>query len=308
MIRRALRLAAVRGAALAAVLALFPVAASGQTAVPARAFEALPAPQHLPALAPPALDVLPPLAALGLTPLPVAPGSDQGGVLQPRRQTRRVARYGAIAGGIAGLGVGGFMALWCSGTGDSDNCFWAVPLVTGFGIVSGAAAGAIIGAAIPGPGHDGSSPIASGGLTAGVARASITGRGIPGEGEPRPASHTGTLARFNVYAELTPWFGLGPELGIAGFGDAGDVRHIAVSTRFMASGRVAPFSTVHFGAYDSTDASLEYLGGGIGAGVRIHGVAGRRMFVDLEARHSRNAQNIEPMRMWSLGFSGGLYW
>jgi hypothetical protein len=235
-------------------------------------------------------------------------GVELGSAAQPRRQTRRIARYGAIAGGIAGAGVGGFMALWCTGTA-SDGCFWALPVVTGLGIVSGAAGGAILGAAVPGPGHDGVTPIASGGVMAGVARATLTRRGLDEAGEPLQSEQTGPMARVHVYAELTPWFGLGPELGIASFGDAGDVRHIAVSTRFfMAGGRVAPFATVHLGAYDSTDASLEYLGGGVGIGARIQPAAGRRFFVDVEGRHSRNAQNIEPMRMWSLGVSGGVYW
>jgi hypothetical protein len=226
---------------------------------------------------------------------------------QPRRQTWRYARYGAIAGGVTGLAVGGYMALYCSGT-QEGGCSGAVPLLTALGIASGAAAGAILGAAVPGEGAVRGQTIASGGFAAGVARASIAGMPARGRPEAPPVERTGPAARFNIYAQLTPWFGLGPELGTAGFGDAGDVRHIAVAARFSGSGRVAPFSTINLGAYESTVPSLEYLGGGVGLGARMHPFAQRNFFLDVEGRHARNAQNIEPMRMWTVSVSGGLYW
>jgi hypothetical protein len=242
-------------------------------------------------------------ADVGVLPTVAPFPADEAGALQPRRQTLRWARYGAIAGGATGLGMGALLAIYCAGT--SDGCIGVVPAFTAIGLVSGAAAGAIIGAAIPASGA-GPGTIASAGLSVGVARATIGGRGRPDEALDAQRV-SGTAARANVYAELTPWMGLGPEVGIASFGDAGDIRHVAVATRFMLPARrVSPFVTAHLGAYDSTEPSLEYLGGGFGAGARLHG--GSRFFVDVEARYAANMQVIEPMRMQAVTISGGLYW
>jgi hypothetical protein len=246
--------------------------------------------------------VQPPLPAGAVQPrLPAALPIEGLVAAQSGRQTRRFARYGAIAGGLGGLAVGTWMALYCAGTSSDGGCVRAVPLLGAFGAVSGGAAGAIIGAAVPVPGHAGT--IASGGAAAGVAHASI--------GDERGAVFTGagTAARLYVHAELRPWLALGPEVGIASFGGGGDIRHIAVATRFTAAGRrVAPFATVHLGAYDSTAPSLEYFGGGFGLGARVRPGLSERLFVDVEARYSRNLQHIEPMRMRGLSVSGGLYW
>lgn len=65
---------------------------------------------------------------------------------------------------------------------------------------------------------------------------------------------------------------------------------------------------MNLGAYDSTGPSLEYLGGGVGGGVRMETGTARRYSLEVEARHSRNAQNIAPMRMWTIAISGGLSW
>lgn len=233
---------------------------------------------------------------------------------QPRRQTRRFATWGAIGGGVAGALAGGWMALYCS-SGSGDSCWPVFPLMTGFGAAAGGIGGAIIGAAVPGPGATGAAqPIGSASVSAGIASGSVSGLPVPAPdgsytGE-RTASGSGVSARANVYAELTPWLALGPELGIAHLdGDAGDVRHVAVAARISGRrGRVMPFATVNAGAYDSARPSLEYLGGGIGAGARLHPSGSDRFFLDVEARYARNLQNIEPMRLRGLSVSGGLSW
>jgi hypothetical protein len=220
----------------------------------------------------------------------------------PRRQTWRYARIGAIAGGAAGLVVGGWMALYCSSTAEG-GCFLALPAFTFLGAASGFAAGAIIGATVPASGSvPAERSIGSGGIGVGAANATI------GFEDGTTQQRGGSALRANAWAELRPWLALGPEVGIGSFGDAGNVRHIAVATRLSPGrGRVVPFATANLGAYDSTGPSLEYLGGGIGAGARLRTADGR-FYVDVEARHSRNAQNIDPMRMNSLTVAGGIYW
>jgi hypothetical protein len=313
----------VRGA-LAGMLILFTAAGAPAQQVPA--------PLRTPAQQIPALFLTPPPSpALAAAPLAESAAAPDGGaaVMLQQRQTRRGARYGAIAGGIVGLGMGGFMGLYCAGTqSPNDHCWRPVPLIIGLGIVSGAAAGAILGAAVPGPdaaarpgaadttGAPAARPrsIGSAGLAAGVAHASIE------DGTGEVARGGGTTARLNLYGELRPWLALGPELGIASFGSAGDIRHIAVATRIGLGGglggrdgrfgnsRIIPFVTVNAGAYDTTGPSLEFFGGGAGLGVRYHAGRDGRFFADVEGRYSRNLQNIEPMRMRSLSISGGLYW
>ncbi|HSJ23158.1 MAG TPA: hypothetical protein VK929_00640 [Longimicrobiales bacterium] len=243
------------------------------------------------------------------------------------RQTWRFARYGALLGGAAGLTVGGLYALYCSG-GAYNDCGSVWLGMTALGVVSGFVGGAIIGAAVPaprpadGPGGPGADParppeepaagpvrtgrpgsaIGSGTVAAGLARASIADEG------GSVMTGTGPVARLTVLAELRPSFALGPELGLGSFGDAGDVRHVAVAARVRSTGRVAPFGTVSLGAWDSTGPSLEYLGGSVGGGVRMEAGTRGRYFLEVDARHARNAQSIAPMRMWSLTVSGGLYW
>jgi hypothetical protein len=120
----------------------------------------------------------------------------------------------------------------------------------------------------------------------------------------------GVSARANVFAELRPWFAIGPDAGMAWFGDGGNIRHAAVAVRGTWSGSpwIAPYISGQLGAYQSTGPSLEYLGGALSAGLRVTPVRGGRGFIDVEARRSRNAQNIAPMRMRSLSIGGGIYW
>jgi hypothetical protein len=239
----------------------------------------------------------------------------------------RGLRIGALAGGLAGAGVGTLMALWCSGT--SDPCLAAIPLATLFGAASGAAAGAIIGAAIPagGSGEPVRAPavpvepreprapaaaapvpgrrIGSASLTLGYANASIAD-----ESEQPWFEGGGSVIRANVYAELKPWFAIGPDLGAADFSDGGSIRWISVGMRgsWAATPAVTPFVSANAGAYESSGPSLEYFGGGIGAGIRITPATASRFFVEMEGRLSRNLQNIAPMRLRTLSLGGGLYW
>jgi hypothetical protein len=245
-----------------------------------------------------------------------APVLRSAGQQQPRRHTMRGLRIGAITGALAGAGVGTLMALWCAGT--SDGCIAAIPLVTVFGAASGAAAGAIIGAAIPTeagridpaqPASPAPAPgrrIGSFSMSVGDAQATLMD-----EGEQFTAFDGGGIAfRANVYAELRPWFAIGPDLGVASFGDGGTIRHAAVGVRatWPVHPSFAPYISANAGAYDSSVPSLEYLGGGLGAGFRVTPVRGSRAFLDLEARSSRNLQNIAPMRMRTISVGGGIYW
>jgi hypothetical protein len=240
------------------------------------------------------------------------------GAQQPRRHTRRGARIGAVVGAITGLGIGSLMALWCRGL-SSEPCDAAIPMVTVLGGVSGAVGGAIIGAAIPTEAATPGAPapavarrIGSATLVLGAAHARQ--EGYPGEwvDGPRTASWvegSGPAARANVYAELRPWLAIGPEAGIVWAGDLGRVRHAAVSVRVTRPMRqLSPYVAVNAGAYQSTGPSLEFLGGGIGAGVRLAPRPGSRSFVDIDARYSRNLQHIEPMRMRGVNVGGGFYW
>jgi hypothetical protein len=257
----------------------------------------------------PAALELPVLAALD------APGLSAG-QQQPRRHTMRGLRIGAITGALAGAGVGTLMALWCAGT--SDGCMAAIPLLTVFGAASGAAAGAIIGAAVPTEaGRDDpaqpTSPVPAPGRRIGSFSMSVgdAQATIMDEGEQFTAFDGGGIAfRANVYAELRPWFAIGPDLGVASFGDGGTIRHAAVGVRgtWPVHPSFAPYISANAGAYDSSLPSLEYLGGGLGVGFRVTPVRGSRAFLDLEARSSRNLQNIAPMRMRTISVGGGIYW
>jgi hypothetical protein len=242
----------------------------------------------------------------------------EDGAQQPRRQTRRGARIGAVVGTIAGLGIGSLMALWCRGL-SSERCDAAIPMVTVLGGVSGAVGGAIIGAAVPTEAATPGAPAPAverriGSATLVLGAASARQEGYPGERAegPRTAAWvegSGPAARVNVYAELRPWLAIGPEAGIAWAGDLGRVRHAAVSARGTRPMRqVNPYVAVNVGAYQSTGPSLEFLGGGIGAGLRLAPRSGSRSFVDIDARYSRNLQHIEPMRMRGLNVGGGFYW
>jgi hypothetical protein len=236
----------------------------------------------------------------------------------PRRQTWRFARYGAIAGAVTGGLAGAWLTLYCS-SGNYDGCFRYPFIFGGLGALAGGTAGAIVGAAIPtGGAADPAAPpaaegprraIGSGSLAVGVAGGSVTGWDEVTRMERRYEG-TGPVVRASVHAELRPWLALGPEVGQAWLGEAGEVRHIAVAVRVggRGVGRLSPYATVNLGAYDSQRPSLEYLGMGVGAGVRLTPGGTRRFFADLEARHSRNAQYIEPTRMNGLTFGGGLYW
>jgi hypothetical protein len=240
------------------------------------------------------------------------------GAQQPRRQTRRGARIGAVVGTIAGFGIGSLMALWCRGL-SSEPCDAAIPMVTVLGGVSGAVGGAILGAAVPTEAATPGAPapavgrrIGSATLVLGAAQARQ--EGYPGEWSEGPRTPawvegSGPAARANLYAELRSWLAIGPEAGIVWAGDLGRVRHAAVSVRVTRPMRqLSPYVAVNAGAYQSTGPSLEFLGGGIGAGVRLAPRPGSRSFVDIDARYSRNLQHIEPMRLRGLNVGGGVYW
>jgi hypothetical protein len=241
-----------------------------------------------------------------------------------RRQTWRGAKIGGIAGAVAGLGVGGFIALWCRAEG--DPCDAAVPVVTLLGAAGGAVGGAIIGAAIPRHPDTGrvappvERRIGSASLSLGVVHA----RQEDYAGEPF-LDGSGPAARLNLYAELRPWLAIGPEAGIAWTGggvrrpvpgddvvplpdEGGKVRHAAVAVRLSGRfGGLAPYAGGNVGAYQTTGPSLEFLGGAVMAGARWTPGAGRG-FIDVDARYGGNLQNIEPMRFRGLYIGGGLYW
>ena len=285
-------------AALALLLVLCPLGASAQQRPPAR-FDVSAA------------------AALGPAASAVA-----GDVTQQQRTggryTKRGMVIGAIAGTLAGIGIGSFLALLCESEG--DGCDNALPVVTVLGAASGAVAGAIIGAAIPRPAREPADTVAQtptpqperqasprriGSATVAVGGAVATIR----DGVGPEFEGSGPALRFGLAAELLPWLALGPEVGQAWFGDGGTIRHGALAVRLtLPRPRIAPYVSVNGGAYDSSAPSLEYLGGGLGVGARITPVTGHRYFVDAELRASRNIQNIEPMHMTSLSIGAGLYW
>jgi hypothetical protein len=237
------------------------------------------------------------------------------GQRQPRRHTMRGLRIGAITGALVGAGAGTLMALWCAGT--SDGCLAAIPIVTVFGAASGAAAGAIIGAAIPTEAgraepSQPASPVPAPGRRIGSFSMSVgdAQARISDEAEQAAFDGGGIAFRATVHAELRPWFAIGPDLGVASFGDGGTIRHAAVGVRgtWPVHPAFTPYISANAGAYDSSEPSLEYLGGGLGIGFRVTPVRGSRAFLDLEARSSRNLQNIAPMRMRTLSVGGGIYW
>jgi hypothetical protein len=241
-----------------------------------------------------------------------------------RRQTWRGAKIGGIAGAVAGLGMGGFIALWCRAEG--DPCDAAVPVVTLLGAAGGAVGGAIIGAAIPRHPDTGrvappvERRIGSASLSLGVVHA----RQEDYAGEPF-LDGSGPAARINLYAELRPWLAIGPEAGIAWTGggvsrpvpgddvvplpdEGAKVGHAAVAVRLSGRfGGLAPYAGGNVGAYQTTSPSLEFLGGAVMAGARWTPGAGRG-FIDVDARYGGNLQNIEPMRFRGLYIGGGLYW
>lgn len=283
---------------LAALLLLAPMDVSAQQRPPAR-IEAADA------------------AALGPT-AELAVARDAAQQRTTGRYTKRGMVVGAIAGTLAGIGIGSFLALLCESEG--DGCDNALPVVTLLGAASGAVAGAIIGAAIPRPVRESADSvtetptpqpaeratprrIGSVSVAAGGAVATIRD-GVGGEFEG-----SGPALRFGLAAELLPWLALGPEVGQAWFGDGGTIRHGALAVRLtLPRPRIAPYVSANIGAYDSSAPSLEYLGGGLGVGARLTPVTGHRYFVDAELRASRNIQNIEPMRMATLSVDAGLYW
>ena len=234
------------------------------------------------------------------------PGSAQ----EQERHTKTGLIVGTALGTATGFGIGTFIKLLCEA--ESDDCDKAVPVITILGAVSGAIAGAIIGSAIPkGPrdpavtptevpvrGRIGSASISFG---AGAFRVrDFSGSTMRG---------SGMTVRANVYAELKPWLALGPEVGIIRGGDAGDVRHGALSVRAsLDRDRFSPYIAANLGAYDSTLPSLEYLGGGIAVGTRYSQSRDSRFFFDIESRFQRNAQNIEPTRAAVLSLGAGTYW
>jgi hypothetical protein len=232
---------------------------------------------------------------------------DPPSLQEPRRQTRRGAVIGAVAGGIGGLGGGVFVSWICRIEG-SSSCDWAIPAGGLLGVAAGAAAGAIIGAAIPTEARPAGEAaprarrrIGSFGGAAGPAHV------VMGDFSGGTRLEAGGIgARASLAAELRPWFALGPDAGIAFFGAGEQVRHIALEARFtMREGGVEPYIAGNLGAYQATAPSLEFLGGSVAAGGRL--VRGGRYF-DLSARYSRNAQNIEPLRMVSVQLGAGVYW
>lgn len=272
-----------------------------------------------------------PGAALPFGIEPADPGAERASV-PANRQDDRSGRYtkrgliiGAIAGGVAGAGFGAFIALFCEVEG--DGCTSAVPLVGLLGAASGAALGAIIGAAIPRRGDEPADTVAAppgepaeevspraarpaearriGALGVTTGRASGTVESWT-NGEIDGA---GPLLRLTLAAELRPWFAIGPEVGQAWLGNAGRVRHAAVAVRATWPAHpLSPFVSGNVGAYDATEPSREFLGGGIGLGARFTPRRGQRWFVDIEARRSGNIQNIEPVRLTELSLGGGVYW
>jgi hypothetical protein len=236
---------------------------------------------------------------------PLAPTAQE-----QERHTKEGLIIGTALGTATGFGIGTFIKLLCET--ESDDCDKALPVITVLGAVSGAIAGAIIGSAIPKGRRDpdvtptevpvrdriGSASISIG---AGAFRlrdaVGITSRG------------NGAVMRANVYAELKPWLALGPEVGIVRGGEAGSVRHGALSVRAsMDRDRFSPFVAANLGAYQSTGPSLEYLGAGIAVGTRYSHARDSRFFLDIESRFQRNAQNIEPMRAAVLSVGAGTYW
>jgi hypothetical protein len=241
-----------------------------------------------------------------------------------RRYTWRGAKIGAIAGGVAGLGAGGFIALWCRAEG--TPCDAAVPIITLGGIASGAVGGAIIGAAIPRHPDTGRAapPVERRIGSASVSLGMVHARQEDHQGVPF-LDDSGLATRINVYAEIRPWLAIGPEAGVAWTGrdgerqipgdgevprpdDGGQLRHAAVAIRLSGRfGGLAPYAGGNVGAYQTTGPSLEFLGGAVMAGARWTPGSGRG-FVDVDARYGGNLQNIEPMRFRGVYVGGGLYW
>ncbi|MGH7445321.1 MAG: hypothetical protein ACREKM_10605 [Longimicrobiales bacterium] len=240
------------------------------------------------------------------------------------RYTKRGLVLGAILGALGGLGTGALLAIICEVEGDGEGCLVAVPVVTILGAAGGAAVGAIIGAAIPRDSDNrdaradttpapppevalrSEQPDRTGSFGVALGRASATIHGPSGD---EPFEGAGPAIRANVYAELRPWLAIGPEVGQAWFGDGGAIRHAALAVRgTWPLQLVSPFVAADLGAYQTTGPSLEFLGGGIGAGARINPLDERRFFLDVEARSSRNLHNVEPMRMTTFSLGGGFYW
>ncbi len=239
---------------------------------------------------------------------------------EARRYTRRGLVVGAILGGLGGLGFGTLLGLLCATEGDS--CWWVIPATGLVGAAGGAAVGAIIGAAVPRAAEDTPARVdtvrvpaplpaprvveedhtGSFGIAVGRSNATVHGASEVFEG-------TGTALRANVYAELLPWFAIGPEAGQVWLGEGGEIRHAALALRgTWPLGVVSPYVAGNMGVYQTTGPSLEFLGGGIGAGARVTPFTGRRVYLDAEARWSRNTHNIDPMRVTTLSVGGGLYW
>ncbi len=256
----------------------------------------------------------------------VAPVDSVAAVFPPDMQdryTKRGAIIGAALGAAGGLGFGVLLALFCEAEG--DGC-WGIPPLLGLaGALGGGLVGGILGAAVPR--DDGAvperreprdepadtlrertpyeevvappPPTGSLALAAGYADADIA--------ETREGA--GPAARLHVAAEIGSWFSIGLEAGQSFLGDAGDVRHGAVTLRAtLPRRRVSPYVNGNLGYYQMTEPSLEFFGGSLGAGARILPGDYSSWFIDVEARHSRNLQNIEPLRMNALLAGIGWYW
>lgn len=265
------------------------------------------------------------------TALPVvAPVDSVAAVLPPdmqERYTKRGAIIGAALGAAGGLGFGVLLALFCEAEG--DGC-WGIPPLLGLaGALGGGLVGGILGAAVPR--EDGAVPerreprdepreppadtlrertpyeevfappprTGSLALAAGYADADIAGT----------REGAGPAARLHVAAEIGSWLSIGLEGGQSFLGDAGNVRHGAVTLRAtLPRRRVSPYVNGNLGYYQMTEPSLEFFGGSLGVGARILPGDYSRWFIDVEARHSRNLQNIEPLRMNALLAGIGWYW
>lgn len=251
--------------------------------------------------------------------------------LQERgRHTKRGALIGGGIGALGGFGAGVFISLLCASEGDDDDCRGVVPIMTLLGAGAGALGGAIIGAAIPragaraGPAPADSVPDAPAARrrigSASLAASFVGARsGMVIAPQPDEAWRAGVGLRFNFFAELGSWFAIGPQLGMASLERGGGVRHAALAVRASRPGqRIAPYLVADLGAYQSrqdvtfegyeSTGTLEFLGGSLGAGARVFPFSSNRLFLDVDARWHRHAQNIEPFDMTALSLGLGRVW
>lgn len=241
---------------------------------------------------------------------PIHPAGPLANEVQEERHTRRGAVIGALIGGAGGLAFGTLLGLFCEA--ESDGCWAAVPLLGLAGAAGGALIGGILGATVPRDGGEPSAPDEH--PDDATEPSSRTGSfavaaGLSGVDITNTTEASGVALRATLSAELRPSLAIGLEAGQSFLGDAGDVRHAAVAVRATwPRARVSPYLNGNLGYYDMTAPSLEFFGGSLGLGARVLPEAESGWFIDVEARHSRNLQNIEPLRMNTLLAGIGLYW